>query len=118
MSEIPQHLESEASRDFRLMPRREDFGEGELGDKIFLLISKGATCEVKGQIIPDTRGKREVCGFKATHALNYADGLGEEEFVLSCSGVHTLQAKAEISEDLQLIGRRSEFGINGYKFYI
>lgn len=108
--EIP-HPNPEVSPSLpRIMPRRENFGPGDVGDYAFKLIEKGVVCETEVDIAD---GKPVRCGLPAIGVVNFTPSLEGYEVIPCCSGVHALEVKTVIESQAEKSGRSIDIGWNG-----
>jgi hypothetical protein len=87
--------------------KREDFGQGELGDHCFFLIEHGITCEA----IVGLDGER--CGEPATGTTDF-DVLGDPTILGHCNEEHHWAIKIRVEKELALSGRNTVVGRNGF----
>ena len=87
--------------------KREDFGPGEFGDHCFLLIRQGITCEA----IVGPNGER--CAKPAIGTTEF-DVLGDPTILGHCSEAHHIKITTAVRHGLELSGRSTVFGRNGY----
>jgi len=84
--------------------RRSDFGKSKFGESIYQLVVHGAQCEA----IID--GKK--CNKPAIGSIDY-DVIGDHTFNLICSQNHYNLIMEVVERELTLMGRNTDFGING-----
>lgn len=87
--------------------RRKDFGLGILGDHCFFLIEHGITCEAI--VSPDG----EHCAKPAIGTTDF-DVLGDPTILGHCSLEHHEAIMSAVRKELQLSGRDTVFGKNGF----
>lgn len=96
----------------QFVPRRENFGEGDVGDKAYDIIARGAKCYA---IISDGNESDKVdrCGFPATQVVDVEIGF-ERDYFPSCSLPHTFAIGKGLKKT---IGEGKIIGLNGGKFF-
>lgn len=85
---------------------RDQFGPGEAGRRAYEIILAGESCRA---ILENS----ERCGKRGRETLDF-DVIGDLEQLPSCGDDHTEVMRQRIEKDLELMGRTTAFGKNGW----